>query len=318
MQNNNGQTYNYLQIEGIGYQDNKNVVKSVNDSVRYMLDRTQTIFDYEGLPETVPARMLELYLQSNGQCVFAEHEGNYYVFIGGMGGAPDVYYMPTLYTVANPALKLTKIYEIDKNCVLIMNDALMCGLLPLCNKYASLLADNDISMRIADINSRLVTMIKSHTDNGKKSADIYIKKIEKGDLSVVADQAFLDGVSVSPLTTASQSNTMSQLIEYQQYLKASWFNELGMNANYNMKRESLNSNEAQLNDDILLPLIQDMLKCREIAIEKINKMFNLNISVTLNSIWAEKEAESEHFTEMMLEDPTDPEDPKDPEEKGEE
>ena len=84
---------------------------------------------------------------------------------------------------------------------------------------------------------------------------------------------------------------MTNLIEYHQYLKASWFNEIGLNANYNMKRESINSEEAQLNSDSLLPLIDNMLSCRQQAAEKINAMFGTNISVELSSSWEDNQEE---------------------------
>lgn len=76
-------------------------------------------------------------------------------------------------------------------------------------------------------------------------------------------------------------------------MKASWFNELGLNANYNMKRESINSNESQLNDDMLLPLIDDMLQCRQSFCDKINNMFGTNITVSFGSSWKDNMEELE-------------------------
>ena len=60
-----------------------------------------------------------------------------------------------------------------------------------------------------------------------------------------------------------------------------------------MKRESINSNEAQLNEDALLPLVDDMLMCRQQALEKVNNMFGTNISVELDSSWEDNEIELE-------------------------
>ena len=45
-----------------------------------------------------------------------------------------------------------------------------------------------------------------------------------------------------------------------------------------MKRESINSSEAQMGQDSLRPLIDDMLHERKNAYDKINKMFGLNTS----------------------------------------
>ena len=52
-----------------------------------------------------------------------------------------------------------------------------------------------------------------------------------------------------------------------------------------MKRESLSANEVDVNEDTLLPFIDDMLKSRKEDLEKFNKMFNTNIQVELDSSW---------------------------------
>jgi hypothetical protein len=101
------------------------------------------------------------------------------------------------------------------------------------------------------------------------------------------------------------------LIEYQQYLKASWFNEIGLNANYNMKREKLSTTESQMNNDALLPLVEDMLESRRQCIEKVNAMFGTEISVDFASSWEklveEIEAESNQLDgEEMNQDGEEP------------
>ena len=62
-----------------------------------------------------------------------------------------------------------------------------------------------------------------------------------GKPGVVADSAFLEGVKVQPGATAAASGALRQLVELLQYMKANWYHELGLDANYNMKREALNS-----------------------------------------------------------------------------
>ena len=85
----------------------------------------------------------------------------------------------------------------------------------------------------------------------------------------------------------SQSSQMQlkDTIETKQYLMGSWLNELGLNANYNMKREAINESEADLNEDSLLPMIDDMLEQRKLLCENLNKKFGTNISVELSSSW---------------------------------
>ena len=256
--------------------------------VFYMLDRTQVMFDYEGLPETIPARNLEIMLQLNGNVFFTDVDGKKYVFTGGLGGERDVYYEPTIYTIANPALKISKQLKIDEEGILIRNDSYGVGLLPIFQKYAALLAENEITMRLADINSRIMFLLSAADDRTKSSAEKFLSDVESGKLGVISDNAFLE--SLKALPTATQNSVrLTDLIEFEQYLRAGWFNDLGINANYNMKRESISPDEAQLNDDALLPFVDDMLEMRRIGLEKVNNMYGLDIKVNLASSWLKEQ-----------------------------
>jgi hypothetical protein len=284
-----GVSYNGLMPGMSKFYDFKNKDKSVGAYVSYMLSRTQSMFKYSGLPESIPQRIVELYMQTNGNICFAKHNEQLYVFTGGLGGEPDEYYMPTIYTVANPYLKFSKNLKIGVDCIVIPSDSLYIGLLPMYSRYASLMVENDISMRLVDINARIISLISAPDDRTEQAAMSYLKDIEDGKLGVIAETAFLDGVKAQPYATTGAGGRMTDLIEYQQYLKAGWFNDLGLQSNYNMKRESINSNEAQLNEDALLPLIDDMLNCRKIGLEKVNAMFGTNIKVELASSWSERQ-----------------------------
>lgn len=259
----------------------------------YMLNRTQAMFRWDGLPDSIPQRMIELYLQINGNVAFYQYEGTLYVFRGGLGGRPDVYYMPTLYTVANPALNFSANLKIDDECVVVSNDSLYLGLMPMFQKYATLLSENELSIKMAVVNSRLVNMISAADDRTRASAEKFLDDIEKGKPGVIAANEFFEGIKSTPYGSTGNTNTITNLIELEQYLKASWFNELGINANYNMKRESINAEESQLNNDALLPLIDDMLKCRQDGAQRVNDMFGTNISVDFNSAWKDNIEEIE-------------------------
>ena len=86
---------------------------------------------------------------------------------------------------------------------------------------------------------------------------------------------------------------MIQFIELHQYLKGSMFNELGLNANYNMKREALGAGESGLNADILFPLVDDMLANRQECLDEVNKKYGTNIKVDFNSTWVDNKREAE-------------------------
>ena len=92
---------------------------------------------------------------------------------------------------------------------------------------------------------------------------------------------------------SNNGSYLTQFIELHQYLKGSMYNELGLNANFNMKREALGAGESGLNADILFPLVDDMLANRQECLDEVNKMFGTNIKVEFNSTWIDNKREAE-------------------------
>ena len=275
----------------------------------YFLDRLQSMFKWEGLPDTIPQKWLESYLLVDGQCAVINTDRGLFATNGGMGADPNEYYIPTKYIVTNPYLpqnasdgKEYIIYGEKQNAVLVRNDTFTTGLMPMLCKYCSQMVENDISMTIADIWSRATVAISAADDQTKESAELWLKKLRKGELGIIGEAPFLAGNQNESLRTTpigSVAGTLTDLIEYHQYLKAGLFNEIGLNSNYNMKREAIMSNESKMNDDALHPLIDNMLACRKEAAEEINKLFGTNISVEFNSAWLDNEKENEAVMEQI-------------------
>ena len=263
---------------------------------KYTFTRTQSMFTYEGLPDTIPVQWLESYLQRNGSCCIAEHEGKLYALLGNAGGELDEYYQPTIYTVANPALGLSKSFKIGEDCVYCRNDYDAIGLVPLVSRYCGLMTENLLTVRISDINMRMMNLLSAPDDNTLQSTKQYLKDLEDGKLGVVGESPFFEGLKLQSKGVGN-GDYMIQFIELQQYLKGSMYNELGINANFNMKREALSGQEVALNDDALMPLIDDMLKQRRAMCDELNQMFGLNVSVDYGSTWHSNVVEKQLISE---------------------
>ena len=266
---------------------------------KYTFTRTQSMFVYEGLPDTIPVQWLESYLQRNGSCCIAEHEGKLYALLGNAGGELDEYYQPTIYTVANPALNISKSYKIGEECVYCRNDYDALGLTPLVSRYCGLMTENLLTVRISDINMRMMNLLSAPDDNTLQSTKQYLKDLEDGKLGVVGETPFFEGLKLQSKGVGN-GDYMIQFIELQQYLKGSMYNELGINANFNMKREALSGEEVALNDDALMPLIDDMLKQRRAMCDELNAMFGLNVSVDYGSTWHSNVMEKQLISEEEL------------------
>ena len=157
-----------------------------------MLARTNQMFEWTGLPDTIPSYMLERYLQMHGAVTICEAEAReeqyrlgatkqgLFAFRAVFSNKPDIYLRPTSVIVANPAMTGSLTLTIGKECEIIKNDTFAIGLLPMHYRYAEQLAENDISIRSAQINSRIRTVIATHTDRERESAEEYLEQIEAG------------------------------------------------------------------------------------------------------------------------------------------
>jgi len=262
--------------------------RNLNYFIQYMLTRTLQMFRYSGLPETIPAEELEKLLQVNGFAFITEVEGNLYAFNGSLGGEEGVYGEATEIVISSPALRFNKTLNIKEDGVLITNDFLKLGLIPLISRYGTILNENEITMILATINKRVNNHIAVSDDNTAESAKKYLEKLEAGELGYIMENRLYESLK-SISASDNNSTRLTDLIELQQYTKASLYNELGLNSNFNMKKERLITKEVELNSNSIYPYVDNMLNCRIKALEAMNEKYNLEATVEFASSWAERE-----------------------------
>ena len=270
------------------FKDKQKNIKTAND---YMLIKTLAMFEWEGLPDTVPANELELILQKTGLAFLAMHDGKIYALSGTLGGECDAYGNPKQFIVSNPWLKLNKTFDVDNDGVLIRNDDLALGLMPIFDRMNFLMVENEVSMVVYGYNTRLSRLISASDDATKGDAQRAINKIIDGDISVIGESVIFDGMKVHA-TSGDSGQQLKTLIEYQQYLKATLNNEIGIAANSNLKRERLIGAEVEQNEQGLFSLVYSMAKCRNEAVEKLNAKFGLSVKVGFGSVWKDRHLES--------------------------
>lgn len=263
----------------------KNKATNILNQNNYMLAKTLSMFEWENLPETIPYKEIERLLQTSGYAFVTKVNGELYAFTGGLGGEPDVYGRPTQIIISNPALKYNATLDILKDGVLIHNDDMNMGLIPMFERYNTFLVENDINMMMYGYNTRTQKLISASDDKTKQSAQLAVRRAIDGEIEVIGESVIFDGIKVHSGANAS-GVSITNLTEFHQYLKGSLYNEIGLSANFNMKRERLTTSEVEQGDDSLYPFVFNMLKCRMKAVEKLNKMFDLQINVDFGSVWA--------------------------------
>lgn len=257
-----------------------------------MLKRTSRMFEWKKLPDTIPQRNLELIIQTWGECGIFEFDGDYYCAWGTLGGEPNFNYMPSKFIVANPHLgkdgnfsKEFDIYGENKNVVIIPNDTLYQGILPILNFHSELLTEIQLTKRLIIVNARAQNVFTAPDNNAKKDVDDLLNDLDEGKIASILDKNFMKSIGSLPFGESRSANIITQVIEMEQYQRANLYNDLGLQANYNMKRETLTSSENLLNIDALLPLCDDMLEMRQNACKELKSLFGLDIEVDFSSAW---------------------------------
>ena len=262
----------------------------INYYLSYMTSKCLMMFKWNNLPDGMNSYDVEKFLQLKGNTfvIYDSTKNRYFILEGSAYDNITWNYEPSKVIIVNPALpEINGVkYKLGENVVMIRNDYYMLGLYTINEKNAIDVANTDVSLRFSQFNTRFKTLFTSDDDNTKDSINEVIDKIWRGEKpsAVVSEDLYkksIDGIKYAD----TQTNDIISLIELKQYQMANWYIELCVNANYNMKRESLNENEINMNDDALLPFIDQMLECRKMACKEMNDLFGLDVSVELSSSW---------------------------------
>ena len=265
-----------------------NKEQSLYDFTLSILNRTLGMFEYKNLPETLPQVEIEKRLQTKGHATIYQYKNNLYVTTGNLNGQElSPYNKPTHVNINVPAFNLSQRLEINKQCVVIYNDDMKTGLIDTINKHGTLMVENEITMLLSTYNARIQTLISAGTDQTISDAQKYLSQIIDGNLGVIGENAFFNDLKTHNAQAAAKQD-ISQLIQLQQFYKSDLYNELGLSSLNNMKKERMNVDEVNANNDNIYPYVDGMLKNRMDGIKMVNKLFNGNIEVDFSSTWKDK------------------------------
>ena len=272
-----------------------NKIENVHNIIDGVLNKTLTMFIYNNLPETLPIEELDKILQLNGSGFITMIDEQLVVLKGSYSyDTVDIYNRPYQINCYLPDKKKYQMFSISDG-VIIKNDYLERGLLPIFKKWSYLINESETTLIIANRFKRMVKTFIANDDLTLESVKNYLTKVDNGENSVIASNLLWDSIKIDG---ESNTNTLHELIEYDNYIKSELYKEIGLYSNDNMKKERLISSEVENGMNSIYPLVDNMLNCRKQAIEKINKKFNTNISVEFTSSWEYRLNLGENLTEV--------------------
>lgn len=281
----------------------RNRLASMQNRLDYLHVKVLEIFHYSGLDLTLPKRILESRVTQEGFTVVYEHEGNLYCTQTTPSGKEDVYgeCHEVHFTHSNEGESIDMTRTIGVDAVMVRNDAALIGLDPLLTEFALMEAQANITVLDNFMTLRTNRIIQAKDEASYASALEYEQQIRDGAPAVILAEEFdaMEGINVH--STPIPSNAASQTIELFQYISSRYYSELGIVLNNNMKSQYVN--EAELGKSTGMPLIYNMLACRQEAVDEINALFDRDIKVSLSEEWNDEMEADEAPVAPAEEDP---------------
>lgn len=261
----------------------KSTAKLINDRiltdyfVRLMLI-SRSLFKWENLPNGLDEKWIERYLFAEGGCLFYKDE-RYGYMVAKMGetGALNYYDEPTtLKPYATNYVYEGKELENNVNCVIIRNNDEMLPTAPTIQIYAYDLTNLKRTQDVNICSLKMPTIIRC-SDKQRLSLKQAINQRNDNEPVIWADKNLdLNNAEVLDLKAPIVFDKL-QIQKHAVWNECMTF--LGIN-NANMdKRERLVDDEVQANNEQVKASEDVMLKARQEACKRINKMFGLNIQV---------------------------------------
>ena len=252
------------------------------------------IYKYDGLPESLPGREILMNLILTGHAVIFEDKGEIvttrttiYDF--------DKYYRPTKATFGNVKMFSKKLIFGENAEVIYLTriqgnvftqQAVDSGLSTFIKRYARMLADMESTISIYLVNVRLTSYPVASNDQVRQSVDAFYNAIEMGKRSVITDNIILEAFrNVDIANEKSRKDGLNDLLIGRDKILSMFFRDIGVKFEQEQKKAQLTEDEVQADEQLLLLNVKDMLEVQQEGVERVNKFFGLNMSVSINPIY---------------------------------
>lgn len=237
-----------------------------------------SIAKWENLPETCDARFLELSLFDYGKAIFVKDSSLGFLNLNVTWGSElNVYNLPDNFLAFS--VNYSKMYDKD-NSVLILNNLLMRPTSNTIQLYAKRLYDIQTAQDTNVIAQKTPVLLQC-SNNERLTLENLYKKYDGNMPFIFANRSFNVDNMIGCIKTDAPF-----VADKLQQLKLDVLNEvlsfLGINNANTEKKERLIQDEVNANNELINIYMDTFIEPRKEACEKINQLFNLNVSVDVN------------------------------------
>lgn len=261
---------------------------------RTLYNNASKVILIDGLPEDADYHFILSQLLLVGKINVFQDKGKTYLLNGNVGGQCDEYYYPTKVIIANPVLgsfnlergkEAVPVYLTPADRILdspLRTNVLPGGMYSTISMCANILAETITTINVTLMNTRVHAIYTADSDSAAKSAEPILKAIYMGKPYSVVTSELLERLNVNPLSEHGLATTLTETIEVCQYVLAMFWNSLGVDMPFNMKRERLVTAEVMKNVQSLIIPIQTVLETLNEGFGKANSLFGTSIVAKIN------------------------------------
>lgn len=243
----------------------------------------------DNLPEEIDSKFLLYHVLLYGRVLFFKAGGKFHVMWFSGKGHLNEYYIQKDFLIVNPwATETNGDYEENKTACILYSDINAyienadVGLYDIVEEYSEIINQIDKSIKALAKNSKVIAFLTGSTNSFVHSAKQVINRLLDSDECIgVMEESLVDNIKVNPISE-KMDYKFSELIKARQYYISDFYQKIGISANMNMKAERLTDNESQLIDSVSDIDFEHIIDNLNFSVEKINSLFNLNISFRLN------------------------------------
>lgn len=239
------------------------------------------MFKWEGLPAQISERFIEDVLFHNGLVVFHENNKKILTVSRAVSSFINAYDEPSEFTCYSRDInELSSESKSILECVPIYNNTLMEGSSYEVSYFANKLTNVDKTIDV-NLDNIKTPFIITAPEGQQLTVETLMSKRANGEPWILMYEDGMRDIKIQPFNFDIKNYT-KELTEMKQNIMAEALTYFGIDNVNVYKRERLTSGEVEQNDDHIAINRSSMLKTRQLACDKINEMFGLNVSVTMN------------------------------------
>lgn len=251
---------------------------------RQLFLKIYSLFDFKNYPDYWDIDYFKNILFSDGFIGVVDYNGGPWALKCGFSGI-NPYNNPTEIMIANPVLgNFNRTIGKDGELIYFNRvDGMYIGLEPLVKRYALLLSQCDGSINATLMNSRVRHVFEGTNDAEVQTYKKMYDEVSQGKPAVFLKKGKTD-LKESNFNFLNVKNTYigNDIMLTKRTIMNEFLTEIGINNRNTDKRERLTTDEVAVNDSETAANVILWLDTMRRQLDKVNKLFNTNITVELN------------------------------------